>query len=652
MRVLRISHSAVVDAWRTLDRELGARGHEILTVSAREWNEFGRDVPLVARPDEPVVGVRTFGSHPALFVYEPRGLWHALGRGWDLIDVHEEPFALATAEILVLRRLRGLRTPYCLYSAQNLRKRYPPPFRWLERAALRGAAGLSVCNEDAGQICQDKGFPGRPSVIPLGFDPTVFSPALGDDARPSHEHAGIVVGYAGRLEPHKGVAVLIDAVLGDDRLTLRVVGAGPQEPALRTRAEQSTRISFEGAKSTEGLADFYRSVDVVAVPSLTTRGWVEQFGRVAVEAMACGTPVVASDSGSLPDVVGDAGILVPSGDPEALRAALIRAGEPAAAGMRDRGLAKAATATWSAVADDYESLYGTMLGEPPRPSRSERPLDVIVVAFHHPELLRRALAPLLEFPITVVDNSSDAEVRAVCEDLGVRYLDAQRNGGFACGVNLGLARRQHPDGDVLLLNPDAVISADAVHRLRAALRADPRLGSVGPAQTDADGTPARVSWPFPSPAGTWLEAVGLGRLRTADDFVIGSVLMLRAEALDQVGGLDEEFFLYAEETDWARRATTMGWRHAVVPDATAVHVGAATSSDPQVRETHFHASQERYLRKHFGRVGWTIARFGQVVGASARYAVLRGDRRLEAGRRARLYARGPASVQAELGVPR
>jgi GT2 family glycosyltransferase len=235
-------------------------------------------------------------------------------------------------------------------------------------------------------------------------------------------------------------------------------------------------------------------------------------------------------------------------------------------------------------------------------------------------------------------------VREVCAETGVRYIDPGWNGGFAAGVNEGLRRRRHPDSDVLLLNPDAVIEPDGIRRLHEALRSEPMLASVGPAQLDEEGHSSRVGWPFPSPQGAWLDAVGLGRLRRAEEYVIGSVLLLRAEALDQLGGLDERFFLYAEETDWAYRATRLGWRHRVVPSVVALHVGGATSTSSRRREVHFHASQEHYMRKHFGAVGWTVARGAHLAGAAVR-SILPGERGLAARERFGLFLRGPARLE-------
>lgn len=647
MRVLRISHSGVVDAWRERERVARRMGHDVTSVTATVWDEGGRDVPLEPRPGEDVVGVRTLGRHPALFVYDPRPLWRLLGQRWDVLDLHEEPFALATAEVLALRALRRSTVPYCLYSAQNIDKRYPPPFRWLERWALRHASAVSVCNAEAGEIVTRKGLTGRAVLIGLGVDPEAFAPG---PERPPSPDGTVRVGYGGRLAPHKGVDVLLEAVAADRRLHLVVAGAGPQDAELRARAgrpDLAGRVEFAGAVSKPDLPDLYRGLDVLAIPSLTTAGWIEQFGRVAVEAMACGTPVVASDSGALPDVVRGAGLLAPPGDPTALAEALGRAGtdKRLSATMRREGIARAREFGWDRIGETYVELYQSM-GARGQATPSSPP-EVVVVAYHHAQMLRRTLQPLTHLPVTVVDNSSDPDVRAVCTELGVRYLDPGHNGGFAAGVNHALADRLAPDTDVLLLNPDAVIDEAGIRELHTALRADPRLASVGPRQVDDKGRPGRVGWPFPTPWGAVVEAVGLGRLRRAEDFVIGSVLLLRSEALEQVGGLDEAFFLYAEETDWALRASRLGWRHAVVPEVAALHLGGATSSDSTLRETYFHASQERYHRKHFGALGWQVTRVAVIVGSAARSLLLRGDRAQQARERARRYVRGPLRLEAE-----
>src|SRR5699024_10933653 len=127
----------------------------------------------------------------------------------------------------------------------------------------------------------------------------------------------IRVGYVGRLESHKGLMVLLDAVEASPGLSLTIVGNGPLRPDLVARASRghlAGRVTVLGSLAEDELQRAYQEFDVLAVPSLTTSSWKEQFGRVVVEAMASGVPVVASNSGSLSDLVGGAGLLVPEGD--------------------------------------------------------------------------------------------------------------------------------------------------------------------------------------------------------------------------------------------------------------------------------------------------------------------------------------------------
>jgi GT2 family glycosyltransferase len=274
-----------------------------------------------------------------------------------------------------------------------------------------------------------------------------------------------------------------------------------------------------------------------------------------------------------------------------------------------------------------------------------RPVNVVVVAFGVPEQLEQCLNSLgTELPTVVVDNSSSAAVAAVVSRRGGLYDDPGVNSGFAAGVNRALRLLlAGPAVDVLLLNPDAALGPSEVDALSTFLHrpGNERLAAVVPRLLGADNRERRVVWPFPTPLRCWAEAVGLRRLPARATFVIGAAVLLRWEALKEVGLFDERFFLYAEETDWQRRALGFGWRSALCPDAVGLHVGAGTATDVRRREALFHAGQETYIRKWYGTRGWWGYRSAACFGAVGRAILLTGKRRAEAARRALLYARGP-----------
>ncbi len=369
MRVLRISHSSVVTGWRERDRVLRRRGVDVALVTAQRWDEGGSVVPFDPAGDSFAHPVRTFGSHPNLFVFDPFALWRLLGHGhYDLIDAHEEPYSLVVAEVLVLLALRRQRIPLVLYSAQNLPKVYPVPFRWSERWALRRARGAYVCNTAAGDRVRNRGFRGELVLLPLGVDVERYRP---EERRPPS--GCLRIGYVGRLTRQKGVDVLLAALARDRRLHVEIVGSGPAEAELVGLAHRlgvSDRVTFVGHVDADQLPAVYRRFDAVAIPSVPEPGLLEQFGRVAVEAQAAGVPVVASAIGALPDVVGAAGILVPAGDPGALADALGRLlDEPGLwERLRADGLGAAARYSWEAVADGHLALYRAVLSRVPSSS--------------------------------------------------------------------------------------------------------------------------------------------------------------------------------------------------------------------------------------------------------------------------------------------
>jgi GT2 family glycosyltransferase len=268
-----------------------------------------------------------------------------------------------------------------------------------------------------------------------------------------------------------------------------------------------------------------------------------------------------------------------------------------------------------------------------------RQLTALVVAYHAVDALDRCLSALNDsFETVVVDNSSDAQVAATARKHNARYVDPGANLGFSSGVNLAMTYADR-EADVLLLNPDAVISVDAVRVLHRELRANPRLAALTPRLSGPLGA-QRAMWPFPSPGRLWREATGLTRLYPPpDEFAVGAVLVIRREALDEIGGFDERFFLYAEETDWQRRASLRGWRSGV-SEVRAQHIGAGTSSDSVHRESLFHRGTEIYIKKWFGPSGWRTYRAAAIIGAAVRSLAATGQSRAAARERLRIYLRG------------
>jgi glycosyltransferase involved in cell wall biosynthesis len=279
----------------------------------------------------------------------------------DLLDVHEEPFSLAARGWLAAAP-KSL--PVVLYTAQNIDKRFPPPFSRYEQLALRRAAGLYPCSRQAAAVARGKGFAGLVEVLPFGLDDALFTPGS-----QRVEDGEIVLAFCGRFVPEKG---LIDCVRVLARLNqirparLLVRGAGTDEEPARKLAAQlgvGDRLEIRGWASGEELAVVYRSAHVVLVPSRPTATWVEQFGRVIVEAQASGAVVAGYDTGTIREVGGDAALLVAPGDVAGLSRVLLALLADPADWERRRalGLEASRSRTWTRVAEREVEFYRRVL---------------------------------------------------------------------------------------------------------------------------------------------------------------------------------------------------------------------------------------------------------------------------------------------------
>jgi glycosyltransferase involved in cell wall biosynthesis len=232
----------------------------------------------------------------------------------DLVFIEEEPTSLAGGQWAWACHRAGV--PFGLQVAENLDRPYPLVARLVRAWTTLRADFLAARSPTAARLAGRHGFVGPAPVVPHGVPGWELGPTPA--ARP------FTVGYAGRLVPEKGLDDLVAAVQPMVGTHLRLMGDGPMAAALRATRIPDGRVDVVTGISHEAMAGAYGAIDVLVLPSRTTKTWVEQFGRVLVEAMWCGVPVVGSDSGEIPwviDVTGG-GIVFPEGDVPALRGAL------------------------------------------------------------------------------------------------------------------------------------------------------------------------------------------------------------------------------------------------------------------------------------------------------------------------------------------
>lgn len=245
----------------------------------------------------------------------------------DAIYVHHEAHAVATAQVYLANRLSG-RCPIGFYSAQNILKNYPLPFRQAESRVLQTSDFAYPVSQSVKQVLRQKGYQGTATVLPLGVDLDVYSPhsqAEETANRLRTKPEEVLIGYLGRIAEEKGLKTLLHALKQIEDLPWRfvLVGAGSYEAECDRLAQSlnlSDRIQKVGFVPHNEAPEYLSAFDVLVLPSETRPNWKEQFGRVIIEALACGTPVVGSDSGEIPNVIAatNGGVVFPEGQPQAL----------------------------------------------------------------------------------------------------------------------------------------------------------------------------------------------------------------------------------------------------------------------------------------------------------------------------------------------
>jgi GT2 family glycosyltransferase len=268
-------------------------------------------------------------------------------------------------------------------------------------------------------------------------------------------------------------------------------------------------------------------------------------------------------------------------------------------------------------------------------------VSIIVVSFNTRDTTLKCLRELksaaegIDSQIIVVDNAStDGSVDAIRSAMPeVTIISNGVNVGFASANNQALAGAK--GRFILLLNSDAFMQSGGVAAMVDYLRQNPQIAAVGPRLLNADGSLQISCFPFPSPWRAWVENLWLSRVfsgakligdyRQWDhnsprvvDFVSGACMMIRREVYEQIGGFDDRFFMYAEETDWQKRMWRNGWKIAFTPAAVVTHLGGGSKNDANRSRLNFFNSLDIYEYKHHGLMGLILLRCAMIVGCAAR----------------------------------
>jgi N-acetylglucosaminyl-diphospho-decaprenol L-rhamnosyltransferase len=261
-------------------------------------------------------------------------------------------------------------------------------------------------------------------------------------------------------------------------------------------------------------------------------------------------------------------------------------------------------------------------------------LSIVIVGWNVRELLETALASIYagtsQGPspeVILVDNASTDGTPAMVASAypQVRLIANADNRGFTGANNQGIAAAS--GSYILLLNPDTEVTGDALYQLVAYLERHPEVGLVGPRLLNSDGTTQSSRRRFPTLPilfleSTWLESLApQGMLRKhymldlSDErdqevgWVTGAAMLVRRSVIDQVGMLDEGFFMYSEELDWCHRIHDAGWRVAYTPSAEIIHYGGKSSEQvAPARHIYFQSSKVRYTQKYHGVVTGEVLR--------------------------------------------
>lgn len=306
----------------------GVQNQTIIESKGQQQGNF-RVVPIsnFSQNNQPLL---TFGADiiPLLQNFRP-----------DIIQVEQGAKSLGYAQLITLNRLLGLKAKNVFFTWWNLPYTNKFPIGWLENYNLNNTDGLISGNQDGLDILREHGYTGKAKVMPqLGVDEQLFSPSPQPELAQELEIKPdeFIIGFVGRFVEEKGILTLMEAVaqIKDLPWKLLLLGRGTLKETILAVAKKAgieKKLILVESVAHAQVFRYINLMNVLVLPSettykiktLTAVGWKEQFGHVLIEAMACKVPVIGSNSGEIPHVIADSGLIFPEGDAAALKNCLL-----------------------------------------------------------------------------------------------------------------------------------------------------------------------------------------------------------------------------------------------------------------------------------------------------------------------------------------
>ncbi|MCW6036117.1 hormogonium polysaccharide biosynthesis glycosyltransferase HpsO [Spirulina subsalsa FACHB-351] len=343
MRILVASHTYIVDlnceklrVLANLDPSI-----EVMVIVPKRWRPGGVQNKIIEPQAKTegnfrIVPVGNFSeNNQGILSFKPEVIGILKSFKPQVIQVEQGAKSIGYAELITLNKLLGLKAKNFFFTWWNLPYTNKFPISLLEKYNISQTDGAIVGNQDGADILRDHGYTKAIKVLPqLGVDEGLFAPKPQPELK---EKLGIkpgevVIGFVGRFVEEKGILTLLKALTELQQYDWKflLLGRGVLQATIEEKAQEAgikDRLIMVESVPHDEVTNYINVMDTLVLPSettykfktLTAAGWKEQFGHVLIEAMACKVPVIGSDSGEIPYVIGEAGLVFPEGNVEGLK---------------------------------------------------------------------------------------------------------------------------------------------------------------------------------------------------------------------------------------------------------------------------------------------------------------------------------------------